>query len=222
MLLAIDTSTRAIGVALHNGNQVLNETVWISRDFHTVELAPAVAEILAKSELTLSDLEALAVAIGPGSFTGLRIGLALAKGLSLANRLPLVGVPTLDILAAAQPTQHERLVAVLQAGRGRLAVSWYQIENEVWKSEGEIELLTPLELNKRIHKPTLICGELSEEAKGLLGRKHKNVVLASPAQSVRRPACLAELGWERWKAGKVDDPAILSPIYLHHREPIPG
>ena len=59
--------------------------------------------------------------LGPGSFTGLRIGLALAKGMALARHLPVIGVPTLDILAAAQPVREENLVAILLAGRGRLA-----------------------------------------------------------------------------------------------------
>jgi len=79
MLLALDTSTRMVGLALYNGVQVLSETVWLSRDFHTVELAPAIASMLTRSEIKTTDLSALAVAIGPGSFTGLRIGLAFAK-----------------------------------------------------------------------------------------------------------------------------------------------
>src|SRR5512135_1300914 len=120
MLLALDTSTRMVGLALFDGVQMLSESVWQSHDYHTVELAPAIEELLARADVKASDLTVLAVALGPGSFTGLRIGLALAKGLALANHIPLVGVPSLDILAAAQPQKQESLVAVLRAGRGRL------------------------------------------------------------------------------------------------------
>jgi tRNA threonylcarbamoyladenosine biosynthesis protein TsaB len=221
-ILAIDTSTRTIGLSIYDGVHVLNELIWTSRDYHTAELAPAIAELLAKTRMKSSDLGALAVALGPGSFTGLRIGLALAKGLALAQNLSLVGIPTLDALAAGQPVLSPRLAATLQAGRGRLAVAWYQPDEGVWKPSAPIEVLTPQELVDRIQSPTLVCGELTEEERRLLARKRKNVLLASPAQSLRRPSFLAELAWQRWQAGQVDDPATLSPIYLHYNQPIPG
>jgi tRNA threonylcarbamoyladenosine biosynthesis protein TsaB len=222
MLLALDTSTRTVGVALYDGVQVLSESVWNSKNYHTVELAPAVAETLSKSGVNIEDLQALVVALGPGSFTGLRIGLALAKGIALVRHLPLIGIPTLDVLAASQPLDDLPLAAVLRAGRGRLAVGWYKAENSAWHSNGDIEILTPEELTQRIQSPTLVCGELEEEERRVLGRKRKNVTLASPAQSLRRPAFLAELGWRRWQQEDVDDPATLAPFYLHYNEPIPG
>lgn len=221
MLLALDTSTRTVGVALYDGVQVLSESVWNSKDYHTVELAPAVAETLSKSGATIADLQALVVALGPGSFTGLRIGLALAKGIALVRHLPLIGIPTLDVLAAAQPLDDVPLAAVLRAGRGRLAVGWYEANNNTWHPAGDIEILTPEELAQRIQFPTHVCGELEEEERRLLGRKRKTVILASPAQSLRRPAFLAELGWRRWQQEDVDDPATLAPFYLHYNEPIP-
>ena len=222
MLQALDTSTRKVGLALFDGVQILSEVMWQTKDYHTVELAPSVADMLARSDVKVTDLTALAVAIGPGSFTGLRIGLALAKGLALANRLPLVGVPSLDILAAAQPVRQGLMVAILRAGRGRLAVGWYQASNGAWRLRGAPAALTAQELSESIQEPTLVCGELTEEEQRLLGRKRKNVILAPAAQSVRRPAWLAELGWKRWLTGRVDDPNTLSPIYLHYNEPIPG
>ncbi len=202
-LLALDTSTRSVGLAIYNGVQVMGELIWTSQDYHTVELAPAVSELLTRAKLAPNELGALAVALGPGSFTGLRIGLALAKGLALAQNLPIVGIPTLDFLAAAQAVRldlagYERpLAAVLQAGRGRLAVDWYKVVEERWQSLGKIEVLTPQELSDRIQTPTVVCGELTEEERRLLGRKRRNVILASPAFSLRRPSFLAELAWQR-------------------------
>ncbi|MBN1147712.1 MAG: tRNA (adenosine(37)-N6)-threonylcarbamoyltransferase complex dimerization subunit type 1 TsaB [Anaerolineales bacterium] len=221
ILLALDTSTRFTGLALYDGAQVLHEAVWISQDYHTVELAPAVAEALQKTGASIDRLGALAVALGPGSFTGLRIGLALAKGIALARCLPLVGVPSLDALAAAQPLLETPLAAILQAGRGRLAVGWYQAVDKTWRATKEAEILSPAALAEQIQNPTLVCGELSEETRALLG-KQPGAILASPAQALRRPAFLAELAWRRWQAGESDDPATLAPIYLHYNEPIPG
>ncbi len=222
MLLAIDTSTRTVGLALYDGEQVLAEQVWSSRDFHTVELGPAVRDMLRRMGLKTGALSALGVALGPGSFTGLRIGLALAKGMALAQHLPLVGIPSLDILAAAQQTVDDlELAAVLSAGRGRLAVGWYQEKEGGWSASAPVEVLTALQLNQRIRVPTLVCGELNAAEQRLLRRRHKYVVLASPAHSLRRPSFLAELAWKRWQAGEVDDPAALAPVYLHYNDPIP-
>ena len=221
MLLALDTSTRMVGIALYDGVQVLSEFSWTSRDNHSVELAPAVVEMMVKAGVKPEHLTALAVAIGPGSFTGLRISLALAKGIAYVNHIPLIGIPSLDILAAAQPVHAETLAAVLRAGRGRLAVGWYRALGGEWQPDGKAETLTPLELNQRIHGPTQVCGELNEDDQRLLRRKRINVILASPAQSIRRPAYLAELGWRRLMAGQIENPATLTPIYLHHGVPIP-
>jgi tRNA threonylcarbamoyladenosine biosynthesis protein TsaB len=220
MILALDTSTYVVGLALYDGVQVLSEMAWISRNHHTVELAPAVADMLAKTGVKVRELSAIAVATGPGSFTGLRIGLALAKGMALMHQIPLVGIPTLDVLAVAQPLRGEPLAAILRAGRGRLAVGWYEVKEATWQRVGEIEVCTPQELSRRIQSPTLVCGELTEGERRLLARKRKNVILASPAQSLRRPAFLAELGWQSWQIGKTDNPITLAPFYLHYNEPI--
>lgn len=216
MLLAIDTSTRLIGVALYDGVQTVSEMVWLSNQYHTVELAPTVSSLMDRAGIPINELNAVAVALGPGSFTGLRIGISLAKGMALAGRLAIVGVPTLDILAASQPVDDLPLAAVLQAGRGRIAVGWYKNHSGNWKTNEQVQVMTPRELASGIKSPTIVCGELSEDERRIFKRKRKNVILATPAQSLRRPSYLAELGWRRWQKGIIDDPATLAPNYLHH------
>lgn len=222
MLLAIDTSTAQMGLALYDGAQVAAESMWTSRQHHTVELAPAVAELLRRCGLDASALEAIGVALGPGSFTSLRVGLAFAKGLVLARRLPLIGVPTLDILAAAQPVTDLPLAAVLQAGRGRLAVGWYEPAGTSWRATGPASVETAESLARSIRHPSIVCGELTAEDRQRLKRKRVNVTLSPPSRSVRRPGILAELAWGRWRSGMLDDAAGLSPIYLHSAEPVPA
>jgi len=222
MLLAIDSSTQRVGLALYDGAQVAGEMVWTSQNHHTVELAPAVDELLRRCGVKPDELTCLGVALGPGSFTSLRIGLALAKGMALGLHLPVVGVPTLDMVAASVPVSELPLAAVLQAGRMRIAVGWYTAQGEDWKSDGEALVTTAEELAARIRKPTLVCGELTADERQLLARKRKNVLLASPAQSVRRPALLAELAWKRFQDGQRDEVISLAPIYLHVAEPIPA
>jgi len=222
MLLAIDTSTAQMGLALFDGAQVLAESIWTSPRHHTAELAPAMTALLGRCDLKVEDLTVLGVAVGPGSFTALRVGLSFAKGLALARRLPLVGIPTLDVVAAAQPIAPMPLAAVLQAGRGRLAVGWYEAGPEGWRSVNEPKVETAESLARSIHKPTIVCGELHAEEQQRLRRKRVNIVLPAAYNSVRRPAILAGLAWDRWKAGRADDLASLAPIYLHTSDPVPG
>lgn len=220
MLLAVDTSTAQVGLAVYDGAQVIGEYAWRSSQRHTVELAPAVANLLSRSGLTMENIQALGVALGPGSFTSLRVGLSLVKGLALARHLPLVGIPTLDILAANQPASKLPLLAAIQAGRGRLAVGWYKSSKKGWQAKGPARVVSVEELVSEIQTPSLVCGEFTAEDRGRLAKDEVNVKLTSPAQSVRRPAVLAELAWARWQNGDVDDDASLAPIYLHTAEPI--
>ena len=222
MLLAVDTSTKQMGLALYDGGQVIGELLWQSRHYHTVELAPAVADLMTRSGLKVEAIQALGIALGPGSFTSLRVGLAFVKGLALARHLPVVAVPTLDVVAAAQVVRNLPLAAVLQAGRGRLALGRYKAVDESWQANSELQVTTVDELADAIRKPTIVCGELTADERRRLARKRVNVLLASPAQCVRRPAVLAELAWERWQAGAQDDAATLAPIYLHTADPIPS
>jgi tRNA threonylcarbamoyladenosine biosynthesis protein TsaB len=222
MLLAIDTSTKQMGLALYDGAQVIGEYLWQSRHYHTVELAPAVADLLTRSGLKIDTIQALGIALGPGSFTSLRVGLAFVKGLALARHLPIIGIHTLDVVAAAQEVRNLPLAAVLQAGRGRLALAWYEAGENGWKSKEPASVTTADDLAEGIHKPTIVCGELTADERQRLARKRVNVLLASPSACVRRPAVLAELAWERWQAGAQDDAAALAPIYLHVGDPIPS
>lgn len=216
MLLAIDTSTAQLGMALYDdGAQVIGELTWTSSARHTKELAPALAGLLSRCGKTMNEVRALGVAIGPGSFTSLRVGLAFVKGLALARALPLVGVPTLDVVAASVPLSDRKLAALLQAGRGRLALVWYKPSENGWQATGPAVVMTAEELEHKIRRPTIVCGELAAEDRHRLARKFKNVILASPAQCVRRPGVLAEIAWQRWRAGQVDAAASLAPIYLH-------
>lgn len=221
MLLAIDTSTQWIGLALLHDDLILAEMVWQTRSHHSVELTPGIEQLLQRCGVEMSDLQALGVATGPGSFTSLRIGLAVAEGISLGLHIPVIGIPTLDIQAAGVPVQDIQLAAVLQAGRGRLAVGWYQAEQGKWVSQGDPQVYTPEGLEQAIKKPTLIAGELGSEERHTLARRWKKVILTDPAMSIRRPANLATLAWRRWQNMDVDNPVSMAPIYIHYKEAIP-
>lgn len=216
VLLAIDTSTKSIGLALHSGMELIAEHHWVTRGFHTVELAPEIALMLRRANRTVADLTAIAVAKGPGSYTGLRIGMALAKGLALAHNLTLLGISTLDIIARGQPASDAQLFALIQAGRGRISGVWYKWGSHGWEVDGEPANLLWEDVLDQIEQSAIICGEIGESEQVAL-QELNHVEIPIPAQRVRRPGILAELGWERLRLGDIDDPATLAPIYLQTR-----
>lgn len=221
MLLAVDTATKMASLALYDqaSGRILGESVWLSANNHTVELMPRLVRLVEKQKLGPEMLDGLVVSMGPGSFTGLRIGLGLAKGLALARGLPLVGVPTLDVVARPFMMQQLPIVAILQAGRKRICVGQYVKGKRQWHKQGPFRLTTLPELCEaaQAHPPALFCGELDAQDADLIRSKlGLAVTIASPAASLRRASYLAELGWERLSRGDSDDAVTLSPIYLHH------
>jgi tRNA threonylcarbamoyladenosine biosynthesis protein TsaB len=221
MLLALDTSTRFASLALHDGRQLWAETTWYTPDHHTTELAPQLAALLTRAGQSPNDLNGVAVALGPGSFTGLRVGLALAKGLVLAQNIPLLGIPTLDVLASAQPPptpEKGRLCAVLEAGRGRICAALYRWQTNAWRSEGEPLLTTWEALAGVVEPPVRFCGEIDAAGGQAIRRIGAGARIAAPALSLRRAGYLADLAWRRLKRGDRDDPATLAPIYLNQPE----
>lgn len=216
-ILAIDTATRMASIALYDGERVHSEETWRSERNHTVELMPSLVRLLDRQGVSPQGLTGVVVALGPGSFTGLRIGLSVAKGLALALKVPLVGVPTLDALAYAQAGQDLPLYAVVQAGRGRVCTALYQREGGRWRRMTDYRITTLADLCQQVEGPTLFCGEMEAEGVRFLQENLGQwAVVASPAFCLRRAGYLAELGWQRLKRGEADDPATLSPIYLHH------
>jgi len=215
MLLAVDTSTAQVGLALYDGTQVLSEMTWTTHQHHTTELAPALTGLLARCGVSMHGLSALGVAVGPGSFTSLRVGLSMVKGIALARQIPVIGIPTLDIVARAQPVGKYPLVAVIAAGRRRIAFSVYKSAKNVWQVQGEVRSGTIDDLADQIKSPTYVAGEILSEDRSRLSDKSKNILLASPVNCVRRPSILAELAWMRWQKNEIDDAATLAPVYLH-------
>lgn len=225
MLLALDTSTRQAGIALYSAERgLLAEHTWHSANRHTEELLPAVSHLLAQAGLAARDLIAVGVALGPGSFTGLRVGLAAAKGLALAHGLALLGVPTLDFTAYPHQAQPAPVIALIQAGRGRVYWAPYAHGPGGWAAQEPAALGTITDVANRSVRATIFVGEVTPADRETLtqfigrGRAH----FLPPALAVRRAGHLAELAWQRLSNGERDDAAALSPIYLQQPDGAPA
>jgi len=217
MLLAIDTATRMAGIALYGPEGLRAEYTWYSNENHTVELMPYIVRACKQQALSPSGLTAVAVSLGPGSFTGVRVGLSVAKGLAMVCNIPILGIPTLD--AAAQPHVGSAVpvCAVLPAGRSRWCVGFYHSGEEGWQRLGEYQLLGQDDLIDRLQGPTIVCGEVSRGlAKALRAGTPSEVTVPDAASAIRRPGYLAQLGYRRYQARERDDLASLAPVYLQH------
>lgn len=222
MLLALDSATRQAGLALYDGENVRAEITWLSGVHHTEWMAPAIDDALKRVRAAATDLTAVAVTSGPGSFTGLRVAMSLAKGIVAARELPLVGVPTLNVTAYPLLEMGQPVCAVLQAGRGRLVYALYGTDATRATFEGTTPAIADvwgvIAAIQQFPEAGVVevVGELTPaEQRYLLKNAEGRVRLAPPALAVRRPGVLAELAWRRFQAGDVDDPQTLEPLYLH-------
>jgi tRNA threonylcarbamoyladenosine biosynthesis protein TsaB len=215
LLLAIDTATQMMSVALHDGHQIQFEATWHTPNNHTIELSPTIQDTLTRVALSPGDLQAVAVAQGPGSFTGLRIGMSVAKGLAHAHDLALVAVPTLDIVAAAVPRFEGALLAVLRAGRKRICTQRYHWQDDGWLPQGQAVITSWDRQLAAITHETLIAGEIDAAGRAALDATERLVRIAPGADALRRAGFLAEIAWSRIEAGDIDQAATVTPIYLH-------
>jgi len=213
MLLAIDTSTDVSGIALRDERRVLAECVWFSGRRHAEQVMPMIDQVLRNVDVASADLRAVAVAIGPGSWSGLRVGMSIAKALAVASSLPIIGVPTLDVLAYGLRHHADQIVPLVRLGRDRYGVAVYR-STPVWERTTPLQNMALDELSGLVEHG-LFCGDVDDPAQQLLReRLGAAVQVADGSDNVRRAAVLADLGWQRWQHGDVDDVVMLEPLYL--------
>jgi tRNA threonylcarbamoyladenosine biosynthesis protein TsaB len=209
LLLALDTSTSTASVALFDGQRVLSETTWLAGREHSTRLLVEVDAAFERIGRTPTELTGLVVAHGPGSFTGVRVALSVAKGIAAGLKIPVWGVNSLDVLAHAAGEVELPVRAVLEAGRGRYATALY----EHGQSTDAARLATLAQIEAMIDSPTLVIGDLGDEARSEL-EGHPDARVATPAACLRRAGYLAELGWRLAQSGDPGDPQRLDALYV--------
>ncbi|HEX3724551.1 MAG TPA: tRNA (adenosine(37)-N6)-threonylcarbamoyltransferase complex dimerization subunit type 1 TsaB [Nitrolancea sp.] len=212
-LLAIDSSTEQTGVALYDGS-VFSELVWNAGRNQTSVLSVQIRHLLGLANVDLRDLGAVAVAIGPGSFNGLRVGLSVAKGLCCGLNIPICGIGTLDITAYPHAASRSPIRAFVRAGRGRAVYADYRHRNGRWVRTTDLHNEQFEAIASQLTERTIIVGEMPAELATRL-ESESLAVVPSPALRTRRPSYLAEIGYRRWSAGDTDSIELLEPVYVH-------
>lgn len=213
LVLAIDTATSQAGVALYDGG-VVAELTWRAGRDHGRQLAPRIRDMLATAGTSIEAIGAIGVNRGPGSFTGVRVGLSMAIGISIARELPVYAFDSLHITAAAHIPTSGTVLVVVEAGRERYVAGLATPGDPPTAMENVgIDGILDLWRANRVGPPTIV-GELNAATRARLAAHGDDIRFATPAQSVRRPAVLAELAWRAWQRGVVPDGAHVDAIYL--------
>lgn len=220
-ILAIDTATQVSSVAVADEGKLSAELTMQARLTHSETLMPHIEQVLRMAAVKKEDLEGIAVSIGPGSFTGLRIGLAAAKAMAYSLNLPVVGVSTLKALAYHVPVPGVRIVSLLDAQKGNAYVESYRWE------QGNLMVVEPVEVAK-VTDIVAACATLSELVlltgdvvqKKIAGRMELPAgVMTAPANILMpRAACVAMLGLAELKAGHQDSVMAIEPVYIRRSE----
>jgi tRNA threonylcarbamoyl adenosine modification protein YeaZ len=205
-ILALDTSTETAGVAVVESNRILGEDTWNTGMTHTTELIPRVEKLLKKLSIDISEINAVACAVGPGSFNGLRVGISTAKGLALVRELPSVGINTLTAIKESFDIKAENICVVLPAGRKEVAYSFM--------NSSDMQIADPETVCSQIDRPFWLTGEVEDHIRErfseLLGDRFIGVV--EPERS--RVGMIGLLGEKEIMAGNAVNASEIKAIYL--------
>ncbi len=217
LLLVVDTSTRYAGAALWRGDEAVATVSWCSTGNHTRELMPAIRRLLEMVDGKPQDLVGVGVALGPGGFSAVRVGMSAAKGLALPLKLPLVGVGTLEMEAYPYGSIGLPVRPLIDAGREQVATTLFKGRGAgaAWDKLEEERVCDMDGLAASVLEPTLICGEGVRSRGGRLAEVlGDRVVVVDGYTPATRLGSLGAISSRRLGRGESDDPRSLQPMYL--------
>lgn len=226
MILLFDTSTPTGYLALGNERQVVASAIWQAEQSHSSQLPPHIQAALKEAGLTAADLTHIAVGIGPGSFTGLRVALATAKGLGIALGIPIIAVASLKLFAAACRATTPQIVATTDAFRGELYLGIYEQSvgegtARSFKQNQEIHSMTPADAItslRHLTDPFTITGTGFARYES----QFTNELGPIPFVPLTNPDFAGMLGVaaEHVQEKRFADPAAILPYYVRHAEAV--
>ncbi len=215
MLLAIDTSTRNAGILLWNSG-VIASTWWYSKYNHTKHAIPELDKLISENNLSVTDIKAIALAIGPGSFSAIRVGFSIAKGLCIALKIPLAGISTLLAEAYTYRGTRQSICPLIFLNQRTAALGHFVIDkdNEINTIQPETTLMAD-ELLDKLPKGSMVCGEGTQNLTSMINNVSiPDIDIVEYCSPYGRLESLAQLGSSRLDQGLRDDPKTLQPLYL--------
>ncbi|WP_455539643.1 tRNA (adenosine(37)-N6)-threonylcarbamoyltransferase complex dimerization subunit type 1 TsaB [Terrisporobacter sp.] len=216
-ILGIDTSTMAANVAVLEDDKLICEYTINTKKTHSQKLMPMIENMLKLSDLEIKDMDAIGICVGPGSFTGLRIGMATAKAMAHVNNIPLIGVDSLEILGANMDLCNRKICSILDAQRNQVYMNKYALENNKIKQLQEISIKPIDELLGEIassDEQWVLVGEAVYKYKDKIDQI-KNITIPSPANNITKASSLCTIARDKMLANEgVHNCYDINPMYI--------
>ena len=216
-ILGIDTSTMAANVAVLEDDKLICEYTINTKKTHSQKLMPMIENILKLSDLDIKEIDAIAICVGPGSFTGLRIGMATAKAMAHVNNIPLIGVNSLEILGANMDLCNRNICSILDAQRNQVYMNKYILKDDKITELEEISIKPIDELLEKIsssNEDWVLVGEAVYKYKEKI-EEISNITIPSPANNITKASTLCFVARDKMLANdQVYNCYNINPMYI--------
>ncbi|MBI5194838.1 MAG: tRNA (adenosine(37)-N6)-threonylcarbamoyltransferase complex dimerization subunit type 1 TsaB [Nitrospirae bacterium] len=218
-ILALETATMAGSAAIVSDEELIGEIRVNISVAHAERLMPSIEYLLNASRISIKDIDAFAVSIGPGSFTGLRIGLSTAKGFSYSTGRPIISVPTLDAFARTLPFCPHFICPLLDARKNEVYAGLYKWERGICTKIVPETAINPADFLRQIKGPAVFMGEGAKIYRKFIEDVLGDAALFAPAaKMIPSASAVGEIALEKLKEGTIADPVSLAPFYLRKSE----
>ena len=217
--IAIDTSTEYLSLGISEDKKILFAETFLLERKHSTDLLPILEKVLKRLKLSIQEIDGFIVGLGPGSFTGLRVGISMVKAMALCLDKPVVGIPTLDCLAAFVEGDKIPIAPLVDAKRQQVYAALYEKRNGFLEKRIKERVIPPDAFLKTLKGKTLFVGggarlykETIEEVMG------EEAVFGKPVEDIPDPGTLIRLGIERFEKKELEDPRTLVPLYIYPKD----
>lgn len=216
-ILGIDTSTMAASVAVIEDNQLVCEYTINTKKTHSQKLMSMIENMLKESDLNINDIDLIGICVGPGSFTGLRIGMATAKAIAHVNNIPIVGVTSLEMLAANMNLCDKKICSILDAQRNQVYTAKFEYIGNRLVQINDTDIL---EIDKLINEISsseddyILIGEAVYKYEEKL-KDIENISIPSPSHNVTKASSLCSIALEKYNQGEnIESCYTINPMYI--------
>lgn len=217
-ILAVETSTKKLGIAIADQGTILGEHKGKGELRHCQDLVPNINKLLKDLSLKLTDLDGFAISIGPGSFTGLRVGVSILKGLNIATDIPIISVPTLDVIAHNAKDSTIPICVIIDARKNNLYTCCYRRRMSGIIKLWDYSLLPADELIKKIKEEAFFIGDGIALYREAIDKSIKGARFADEREWFPDVKVVARLGMEQLKEKRFEDPDAIVPMYMYSKE----
>lgn len=216
-ILGIDTSTMAANIAVLEDDKLICEYTINTTKTHSQKLMPMIENMLKLSDIEIKEIDAIGICVGPGSFTGLRIGMATAKAMAHVNNIPLIGVNSLEILGANMDRCDKKICSILDAQRNQVYTCKYIFEENKIKKLEEIKIMPIDDLLEELsatNEEWIILGEAVYKYKEKI-ESISNINIPSPANNITKASSLCVVAKDKYEQNiDVHNCYDINPMYI--------